>query len=106
MDDITRRTALQFAPLLGLTAALGAAEQPEEKKKTDRDFVLEAGMTPEEADCWEFAAKTAGKFFELAKLHPMDVQEVATAIHVIQNKLLSRPTYRKYLELAKKASGK
>ena len=26
----------------------------------------------------------------------MDKQEIATAIHVIQNKLLSRPTYRKY----------
>jgi hypothetical protein len=25
------------------------------------DFVLEAGMTPEEADCWEYAAKTAGR---------------------------------------------
>jgi hypothetical protein len=31
----------------------------------------------------------------------MDTQEVATAIHVIQNKLLSRPAYRKYLQIAK-----
>jgi hypothetical protein len=63
-------------------------------------------MTEAEADCWELAAKLAGAFFALPKLHPMDNQEVATAIHVIQNKLLSRPTYRKYLELAKKVDQK
>jgi len=33
--------------------------------------------------------------------HPMDDHEVAHAIHVIQHKLLARPTYRKYLEMAK-----
>lgn len=67
---------------------------------TDRERVLAVGMTEEEADCWELAAKTAGAFFALPKMHPMDDQEVAQAIHVIQNKLLSRPTYRRYLELA------
>jgi hypothetical protein len=36
----------------------------------------------------------------------MDRQEIAAAIHVIQYKLLSRPTYRRYLELAKKNTGK
>jgi hypothetical protein len=36
----------------------------------------------------------------------MDKQEVATAIHVVQNKLLSRPTYRRYLESFKKANSK
>jgi hypothetical protein len=30
----------------------------------------------------------------------------ATAVHVIQNKLLSRPTSRKYLENAEAAGGK
>lgn len=103
MDKLTRRSLLQSAPGFALLAVAGAAEADDKKPKTDRDFVLEAGMTPEEADCWELAAQCAGKFFELPKLHPMDTQEVATAIHVIQNKLLSRPTYRKYLENAKKA---
>ena len=41
------------------------------------------------------------KFFNLPELHPMDRQEVASAIHILQNKLLSRPTYRKYIEAAK-----
>jgi hypothetical protein len=36
----------------------------------------------------------------------MDDHEVAHAIHVIQNKLLGRPTYRKYLETAKAAGAK
>jgi hypothetical protein len=57
-------------------------------------------MTGAEADCWELAARLAGQFLALPQLHPMDQQEVAQAIHVIQNKLLGRPTYRKYLQLA------
>jgi hypothetical protein len=36
--------------------------------------------------------------------HPMDRQEIAVAIHVSQKKRLSRPTYRWYLELAKKGT--
>jgi hypothetical protein len=46
-------------------------------------------------------APAAGKFFALPKLHPMGAQEVASAIHVIQYKLHSRPTYRRYLDMAK-----
>ncbi len=68
----------------------------------DKKCVMEAGMTEAEADCWELIAKAAGKFFELPQQHPMDKQEVASAIHIVQNKLLSRPTYRKYLEAHKK----
>jgi hypothetical protein len=33
-----------------------------------------------------------------------DRQEIASAIHVIENKLLSRPTYRRDLERAKKSA--
>ena len=102
MEPLTRRSLLHLAPGLMLLSSVDGAAADERKPKTDRDFVLEAGMTPDEADCWELAARCAGKFFDLPKLHPMDAQEVATAIHVIQNKLLSRPTYRKYLENAKK----
>lgn len=80
-----------------------AAQEPKGEAPKDRDFVIAAGMTDKEADCWELAAKTAGAFFDLLELHPMDKAEIATAIHVIQNKLLSRPTYRKYLEIAKAA---
>lgn len=98
MDGMTRRTVMQLAAGLSLPLEDDKAKAA---AKTDRDFVMEAGMTADEADCWELIAKAAGKFFELPKLHPMDTQEVASAIHVVQNKLLSRPTYRKYLEIAK-----
>lgn len=113
MDDLTRRRALKWASL-GLAASAaaqsGAIGQVSEEAtvkdtpdaaKTDRDFVLAAGMTAGEADCWAAAAECAGAFFNLPELHPMDKQEVAQAIHVIQNKLLSRPTYREYLKNAK-----
>lgn len=112
MDDLTRRRALKMATLgiaVGAVDSAAAAQpgaseedrQPSDALKTDRDFVLAAGMTESEADCWAAVADCAGKFFELPELHPMDKQEIAQAIHVIQNKLLSRPTYRAYLKNAK-----
>jgi len=114
MTDPTRRHVLSAtttaAGLVATLAAPGgpaAADEPAKNKepRTDRAFVIASGMTEGEADCWELAAKTAGAFFALPELHAMDRQEVASAIHVIQNKLLSRPTYRHYLEVAKKARG-
>jgi hypothetical protein len=104
MNELTRRNVMKLAAAAGATAAIPvslAIAQEAPPENVDRGFVLAAGMTEAEADCWELAAKAAGAFFALPELHPMDAQEVATAIHIIQNKLLSRPTYRKYLELAR-----
>lgn len=112
MDDLTRRDALQRTAGLGLIAALAtphaqAADQDNQEAPavptTDRGRVLAVGMTEAEADCWEATARAAGLFFELPELHPTDKEEVAAAIHVVQYKLLSRPTYRRYLELARAA---
>jgi hypothetical protein len=120
MPQPTRRDALAAVGVLAMTG-FAHAEQDEKPKsemlkegkrkltpkeeeqsaEADRKRVIACGMTEAEADCWEAIAKAAGKFFELPKLHPMDDHEVAHAIHVIQNKLLGRPTYRKYLEMAK-----
>jgi hypothetical protein len=72
-------------------------------EKTERQRVIACGFTEAEADCWVLIAQAARKFFELPKLHPMDDHEVAQAIHVVQHKLLSRPAYRRYKELAKGA---
>lgn len=103
MQEYTRRETMALATTAGLftlLAAAGATGQ-EAKPRTDRECVLAAGMTEEEADCWAAAADTAAKFFRLPKLHDSDAQEIAQAIHVIQSKLLARPTYRRYLELAR-----
>ena len=81
----------------------GTGEGDEESRSKDEEFVMAAGMTEDEAECWKKLAEAAGAFFELPELHPMDRQEVASAIHIVQNKLRGRPTYRKYLELAKAA---
>lgn len=75
------------------------------EKDKDRMAVMSAGFTEAEADCWKQTAKAAAAFFALPELHPMDDHEVASAIHVIQNKLLGRPTYRKYLKEAKRLYG-
>ncbi|MFG0318348.1 MAG: hypothetical protein ACF8XB_13815 [Planctomycetota bacterium JB042] len=114
-SEVTRRDALRLASmagvvLLGSRAAAqddggeadggeGAAAPVDEAAAlaADRARVIECGMTEAEADCWELAGRLAGGFFDLPELHVTDAHEVATAIHVIQNKLLSRPTYRKYL---------
>jgi hypothetical protein len=115
MDDLTRRGALAMATgvaALWATTRVAADDKPQEKEKPkpnatepdlakDREIVIACGMTEAEADCWEQTALAAGKFFALPKLHTMDDHEVAHAIHVIQHKLLSRPVYRKYLEMAK-----
>ena len=107
MDEMTRRQILKslaVAGAAGLTAEAdgqASSERSEEEKKLDRQCVIACGMTEAEADCWEAVGEAAGKFFQLPKLHPMDEEEVAQAIHVIQNKLLSRPTYRKYREMSK-----
>jgi hypothetical protein len=111
MDDATRRDALKLVAAVGVAAAVGAATSAtaDEKPKpapSDRDRVIAAGLTAAEADCWEATANAAGKLFDLPELHPSDKHEVAQAIHVIQQKLLNRPTYRKYLELSKAAAGK
>ena len=102
MTAINRRTALAGALVSTGVVATGQDSKPTPKKPTrDEGFVMEAGMTRAEAKAWKLIAEAAGAFFALPELHPMDKQEVASAVHIIQNKLLSRPTYRKYLELAK-----
>jgi hypothetical protein len=113
MDEMTRRGILHGATgagLLALFAAGGAADAADggeaEELKITRDSMLASGLTEDEADCWELARKLAGKFFKLPELHPMDKQEIASAIYGIQLHLLSRPTLRKYQEFHEKLSGK
>ena len=121
MPDPTRREAILATAGAMTIAGLVQAEQdgppkteplkegkrkltPKEEElneQADRKRVIACGMTEAEADCWEAVAKAAGKFFDLPKLHSMDDHEVAHAIHIVQHKLLARPTYRKYLDLAK-----
>lgn len=102
-----RRSAVKTA-IFGATAALPCnlfgneiLMHVQDNIKTDKECIMEAGLTDEEAVCWEKTAAAAGAFFQLPELHPEDRKEIATAIHVIQNKLLGRPTYRKYLKIAK-----
>jgi len=106
MSGFTRRQVIGLVPSIGLVgAATAVTVEGDEEPSADRTAVLSVGMTEAEADCWSLAGRLAGAFFELPDLHPMDDQEVAQAIHVIQNKLLSRPTYRAYLA-AHKTEGK
>ena len=103
----TRREAMIGALTAGSIGPvhLASARQEAIEDDADRKSVMAAGMTEAEADCWRKTAEAAGAFFALPELHPLDQAEVVTAVHVIQNKLLSRPTYRKYLEEAKKNHG-
>jgi hypothetical protein len=107
MDDCTRRTLLHGAATFGLLSVIAPAEAVDKKgqradaEADEKARVMSLGMTQGEADCWMLTAQAAGAFFALPELHPMDRQEVATAIHVLQNKLLGRPVYRNYLEKAK-----
>ncbi len=61
---------------------------------------MAAGMTEDEADCWEPVNRAAAKFFALPEIHPSYIGEVVIAVHELQEKPLMRPTYRRYLEEA------
>jgi hypothetical protein len=98
---MTRRTAI--GTMAGLPALVLASEQEKPfDEKAERERMMQCGLTEAEADCWLAIHHMGVKFFALPKLHPADQQELATAIHVLQDKLLLRPAYRKYLELSKK----
>lgn len=102
MNPVNRRTAIASALVsAGTSSVIAQDAKPGGEPTRDEGFVMEAGMTRAEAKAWRLIAEAAGAFFALPEQHPMDKQEVASAVHIIQNKLLSRPTYRKYLELAK-----
>jgi hypothetical protein len=107
MSHFNRREALQTAFVgslasanpLALTTPLAADDKKEiapNNPMTEQERVMACGFTKDEAECWVLTAEAAAKFFKLPKLHVMDDHEVAQAIHIIQNKLMGRPAYRKY----------
>lgn len=113
MDEMTRRGALTAAAAGAMALASANAEMDDEKEKSksgvteqdralDRERLLASGLTPAEAEVWDLAGQCAEKFFALPKLHVMDDHEIAHAVHVVQYRVLARPAYRKYLELARK----
>ena len=100
--NMNRRTVIASTiAAASMAVSSDAAADEKDDLTPDQQFVIGAGLTRDEAECWKKTAEAAAAFFKLPNLHPMDRQEVASAIHVLQNKLLGRPTYRKYLELAK-----
>ncbi len=68
---------------------------------TWRNSVIAAGFTEDESICWLLVNRAAAKFLSLPELHPSDIPDYTVVFHAAQTKLLSRPAYRKYLELAK-----
>lgn len=66
----------------------------------ERERALTVGLTEQEAGCWELAGTLVGRLYNLPTLHETDWHDLVHAIHSIQNKLLARPAYRKYLQLA------
>ena len=115
MHQATRRDALLLMALssgsMSLISGVANAQSCDDDRVSDspdaqtwaeeRQKVVSLGFTEEEAECWELIARAAGKFFELPELHPSDAPEVAEAVHIIQNKLMSRPTYRRYRQPAR-----
>lgn len=71
----------------------------------ERERARAVGLTGQEAECWELAGTLAGQLYHLPMQHETDWHDLVHAIHIIQNKLLARPAYRKYLELAAAQAG-
>lgn len=119
---MTRRAALRSAGVAGLTAAgvaapgIAAADDKPQPKPAppvppgpgparwtefelkDRRAVLAAGLSEAEADAWLLMNRAGAKLLALPSQHPSDLPDMVDAIHVIQNKLLARASYRKYLD--------
>src|SRR5262249_13562044 len=57
--------------------AVQADDKPNSEldEKAERERILACGLTEDEAACWILVSKSAAKFFELPKLHPMDDHE-------------------------------
>jgi hypothetical protein len=107
VQDISRRSVLAgLAGVSLLTASFSRGSEPFNEPSseptnalsTDKERIMAAGLTDKEAETWRLTAETAKAFFELPVLHSMDSHEVASAIHVIQNKLLARPSFREHLK--------
>lgn len=114
MTNVSRREAIGFATgaaafalcptRAGAQAGVPAAVDDAAEWRAERERVMSLGFTEDEALCWEHIARAAAKFFELPVLSELDAHEIAEATHVFQNKLLSRPTYRRYVELTRQQS--
>ena len=48
--------------------------------------IVDSGLTPDEADCWERVTRFGADYFALPKLPQTDNGPVVTAIHVVQDK--------------------
>jgi hypothetical protein len=110
MNETTRREVVRVAAMAGVAMLAGAASNEalaadsksnDALEQAERQRVVACGMTEAEAECWILASKAAAAFFALPALHEMDQHEVSHAIHVVQQKLLSRPAYRHYKEMLK-----
>ena len=56
--------------------------------------LLNAGMTDDEVKAFMLTVDCANAILALPVLHPMDREENCHAIHVVQEKLMSRPAMR------------
>ena len=103
MDALNRRQALTLGATAGAAALLPtpASAQEQDRWAAEREKVRASGMTAAEADCWVKVAQATDALLALPKLHVMDEQDITEAVHVLQYKLLARPTYRRYLDISK-----
>jgi hypothetical protein len=65
----------------------------------DRKRVLSVGFTDDEADTWLSINRGAAKMLSLPELHPSDRKDIADAVHILQDRLMLRPAYKKYRQL-------
>jgi hypothetical protein len=77
----------------------------EAQMQRERELAIASGLNEREANCWVAVAEAAAQFLQLPPLHGMEVQEACIAFHVIQDKLMKRVAYRKYLQLAQASAG-
>ena len=92
--DVLRSVAAATAAAALAATVPGSPAAADEPLKDERVPPLPGWTEAERTDYHHIRA--GGAFFALPVQHPAEIPEVVTAVHEIQNKLLSRPTYRIY----------
>ncbi|WP_031466367.1 hypothetical protein [Sciscionella sediminilitoris] len=114
MDELNRRTMLRGTAMAGAAVPMAASQAnaaaPENteppkgdwtpEERADRERVLAAGFTEQEADAWLLLNRAGAALIALPRLHPSDETELPQDIHALQNRLMLRPAYRAYRSMA------
>lgn len=108
-EECSRRDVMKTATTAGLASAAVAllateevaanAQFPNDELARERAIIQRCGLTAQEANSWVLIARLASDMLKIPGFTQEDHQQITQAIQLLQNKLLSQPTKRRYSQL-------